>query len=100
MSVQLPPAVAQRRHWYAYEIGAVPDQVPGSSVSVSAAWAVPEIVGGDVFEGAVGAAVTVAVCAEAALLEPTVAAVSTYVCAFAPARSAQTRPLVSQRRHW
>jgi hypothetical protein len=36
-------------------MGCVPDQVPGSAVSVSPCWVVPEIVGGDVFCGAVAA---------------------------------------------
>ena len=36
-------------------IGVVPDQLPGSAVSVSPCLGVPEIVGGDVFCGAVAA---------------------------------------------
>ena len=44
----------------------MPDQVPGSAVSVCPCCAVPETVGGDVFTGAT--AVTTAVAAEVARL--------------------------------
>src|SRR5512132_308969 len=71
MSVQFAPPESQRRHWYTYEIGAVPDQLPGSAVKVCPSTGVPEIVGGDVFTGAASAPVTVAVAAEVAVLEPT-----------------------------
>jgi len=33
-SLQLAPLVSQRRHWYAYVIGCVPDQVPGLAARV------------------------------------------------------------------
>src|ERR671936_9804 len=51
MSEQFAPAVSQRRHWYAYEIGCVPDQLPGLAVSVCPCCGVPEMVGGAVFRG-------------------------------------------------
>src|ERR671932_2048111 len=95
-------------------MGAVPLQLPGSAVSVWPSCALPEMVGGDVFAGAVAAAVTTAVCAELALLEPTelVAVTVTrsveptsafatrYVCWVAPAMLVQLPPALSQRRHW
>jgi len=56
MSAQFAPLVSQRRHWYAYEIGCVPDQLPGEAVSTCPACAVPEIVGAPVFEGGVSVA--------------------------------------------
>ena len=34
MLLQLPPVALHCRHWAEYEIGCVPDQVPGSPVSV------------------------------------------------------------------
>ena len=60
----------QRRHWYAYAIGCVPDQLPGLALSVCPACAVPEIVGSAVLVGATGAAVTTEVCAELAVADP------------------------------
>ena len=33
-SLQPAPLVSQRRHWYAYVIGCVPDQVPGLAARV------------------------------------------------------------------
>ena len=51
MSAQFTPAESHRRHRYAYEIGAVPDQDPGLAVSVCPTCGVPEIDGGDVFTG-------------------------------------------------
>jgi hypothetical protein len=95
-------------------IGWVPDQVPGSAVSVWPTCGVPEIVGGDVLTGADWDAVTVAVWLETAVLEPppfeavtatrivepTSADVSAYVCAVAPAISEQVDPDASHRRHW
>jgi hypothetical protein len=74
---------------------------------------VPEIVGNEVFDGGAGAAVTTAVCADDALLEPaefvpvtatrsvepTSAATAVYDCDVAPLMFVQLLPLVSQRRH-
>jgi hypothetical protein len=51
-------------------IGCVPDQLPRSAVSVWPSCAVPEIVGAAVLVGAVGAAVTTAVSAELAEVDP------------------------------
>ena len=53
MSPQLAPVPSQRRHWYAYEIGWVPDHVPVDAVSACPACAVPEIIGASTFAGAV-----------------------------------------------
>jgi hypothetical protein len=75
---------------------------------------VPLIDGGDVFDGATAAAVTTPVAAEEAddepalfdavtstrTVEPTSADANVYVCALAPAISAQLAPAESQRRHW
>jgi hypothetical protein len=70
MSMQFAPAVSHLRHWYAYEIGCVPDQAPGSAVNVSPSCAVPEIVGTEVFAGGDGAACTTSVAAEEAVAAP------------------------------
>jgi hypothetical protein len=51
-----------------YEIGAVPDHVPGDAVSVSPSRAVPDTAGIAVFAG--GAAATTAVAAEVAVFDP------------------------------
>jgi hypothetical protein len=81
-----------------------------SAVKVWPSRAVPEIVGGAVFEG--GAAETTAVCADGCVLEPatfeavtctltaepTSAAVSVKVCAAAPVTSLQLP--AAQRCHW
>jgi hypothetical protein len=53
MSRQLAAAESQRRHWYLRLIGVLPVQVPAFTVSVSPSVAVPEIVGGLEFVGAV-----------------------------------------------
>src|SRR5947208_17110999 len=97
MSVQLP--LRQRRHWYVYVIGVVPDQLPFDGVSVCLTCAVPVIVGSDVFAGAVpDACATVCVGALVAEpdpsvfvavtvtcnVEPTSACTGTYVCLVAP----------------
>jgi len=56
-----------------YAIGCVPDQVPLSPLSIWPTDVVPEIVGGDEFEGAIVALlVTTAVAAEVAALDPLV----------------------------
>jgi hypothetical protein len=70
MSAQDAPAVSQRRHRYAYEIGVVPDHVPTSPVSVLPSCGVPAIDGAAVFAGGEGAAVTVAVAADVAVAWP------------------------------
>src|SRR5436190_22683894 len=58
MSLQLPPPASQRRHWYAYEIGCVPDHEPGSADKTCPACAKPLTVGNELFAGATGAAAT------------------------------------------
>jgi hypothetical protein len=72
------------------------------------------MVGGEVLDGASGAAVTVPDCAELALLEPaefdavtvtrsvdpTSPDITVYDCPLAPAMSLHDPPLESQRRHW
>jgi hypothetical protein len=91
----------------------VPDQEPASALSVCASCAVPLIDGGDVFDGATAAAVTIPVAAEEAddepalfepvtttrIVEPTSAATKVYVPPVAPPMSAQLAPPESQRRH-
>ena len=57
----LPPA-PQRLHWYAYESGCVPDQLPGSAVSVCPSRGVPLIVGGEVFAGGTSVVVSITSC--------------------------------------
>jgi hypothetical protein len=68
MSTQPAPPESQRRHWYEYDSGWTPVQLPGDAVSVCPSCALPVIVGGDTFTGA--AAVTTAVAAELAVLAP------------------------------
>src|SRR6476646_9338701 len=67
---QLLPPVPQRRHWYVKSIGVDPDHVPGSAFRVCPSTAEPEIVGGDVFDGAA------ALRASAGLVRPTNAAIT------------------------
>src|SRR6476659_9395709 len=67
---QLAPPAPQRRHWYVKSIGVDPDHVPGSAFRVCPSTAEPEIVGGDVFDGAA------ALRASAGLVRPTNAAVA------------------------
>ena len=70
MSVQSASFWAsQLRHWYVKAIGGVPDQVPGSAVTVSASRSVPVIVGAAVFAG--GSASTSEVAADSAAAEST-----------------------------
>ncbi|HEX8103822.1 MAG TPA: hypothetical protein VF533_14495 [Solirubrobacteraceae bacterium] len=52
---QPAPALSQRRHWYVY-LSFVGVQVPRLAIRVCPTTALPEIVGGDVFDGAVEAA--------------------------------------------
>ena len=53
IEAQLLPSTSQRRHWYAYAIGAVPTHVPEVAVRVSPTRAMPErpgtaaLIGGD-----------------------------------------------------
>jgi hypothetical protein len=113
---QLEPALSQRCHWYAYEIGAVPVHDPLAPFKVDPWLALPLTVGRLAFEGAVAAlaaAATTAVCADVADLEPnefvavtttrivppTSAAARTYVAEFAPGTDAQPDPAALQRRH-
>jgi hypothetical protein len=112
-SLQPFPLWLQRCHWYAYAIGAVPDQEPESAVSVCPSCAVPLIDGKVVFDGCVATAVTTPVAAEEAddepalfdavtatrTVEPTSPARMTYVVPVAPAMSEQVPPPASQRRH-
>ena len=51
MSEQFEPALLQRRHWYAYEVGEL-DQEPFEAVRVRPCPAVPEMVGRAVLRGA------------------------------------------------
>ena len=113
MSAQLAPAVSQRCQTYVYEIGAVPDQTPGSADNSCPACAVPLIEGGDELLGATGAGATTDVGSELALLEPalfvavtttrivepTSAATAVYVSDVAPLMLPQLLPPVSQRCH-
>jgi len=66
---QLFPLRSQRRHWYLYVMGAVPDHVPGLAVSVSPMTGEPAIVGRLVLRG-LAEPWTFAVGFEAALVEP------------------------------
>jgi len=59
---QFAPAVSQRRHWYAKEIGGVPDQAPGCAVRSCPSVTAPMIVGGDVFEGRTSVVVSTTSC--------------------------------------
>src|SRR5690349_15478454 len=111
MSAQFAPPVSQRRHWYAYEIGAVPVHTPGSADNVCPACAVPLIAGNDVLLGATGAGATTSVGSELALLEPalfvavtttrivepTSADTAVYVFDVAPLMLPQLLPFASQR---
>jgi hypothetical protein len=65
MSEQLPPLESQRRHWYLNVIGAVPPQFPLFAVRVLPSEAVPLMVGGEVFEGAVATWAVAAIAATA-----------------------------------
>lgn len=51
MSMQLPPAESQRRHWYEYANGAVPLQVPDDPANPKPTMALPLIDGAEVFAG-------------------------------------------------
>ena len=64
MFPQFAPPESQRRHWYANEIGCVPDHVPGSADNVCPACPLPETVGTAVFTG--GFPTTTTVCADIA----------------------------------
>src|SRR5579862_1118486 len=112
MSKQPLPAELQRCHWYVKRRGP-PVQVPGSAVSDSPIFAVPETVGGAVFTGAPEDA-TACVGRELAVVCPsafdavtttrsawsTSAATGVYAFADAPAISAQPEPSPAQRCHW
>jgi hypothetical protein len=50
MSAQLAPAVSQRRHWYAYEVGLL-DHVPVEAVNTCPCCAAPLTTGNAVFAG-------------------------------------------------
>jgi hypothetical protein len=111
ISIQLVPPLSHRRHWYAYEMGAVPVHVPGLAVNVPPSIAEPAIVGAAVLTG--GAAATTAVAADAAVVVPAVfdavtattsvlpisAPTAEYVDAVAPGMAVQFAPAASQRRH-
>ena len=67
-------------------IGAVPDQLPGSAVSVCPTVVVPDTVGSDVFAGATGPGVTTtAVGLDVALLDPYALEPVTATCRVLPA---------------
>jgi hypothetical protein len=67
----LAPSASQRSHWNVYEVGD-PVHFPVDAVSSAPSRTVPEIVGGDVFDGAAG---TVAVFAVVAVVLVVVVAV-------------------------
>ena len=58
MAVQPPPVPTQRSHWYESEGAGLPLHEPGLTVSVDPSCGVPEMVGGEVFFGAVPVAAT------------------------------------------
>jgi hypothetical protein len=66
--VQFAPVLSQRRHWYVYVNGGVPDHVPVVAESVCPSCAVPVIAGSAVLLGV--AAPTVAVGLDADVAEP------------------------------
>jgi hypothetical protein len=66
--MQLAPLESQLDHWYAKDIGVVPDQVPWLADKVCPSWARPEIAGGAAFAG--GTAATTPVAAEVAVADP------------------------------
>jgi hypothetical protein len=53
IAAQVVPARSQRRHWWVYIIGDVPDHVPVSAVSVEPAVVPPTTIGDVVFVGGV-----------------------------------------------
>jgi hypothetical protein len=97
-----------------YPIGVVPVQVPVEAARTEPTSAVPVIDGAVVLRGGVAVALTTAVAAEDAELEPPVllavtrrrrveptsAAPSRYDCPVAPLTEEQLEPLVSHRCHW
>src|SRR4029450_11440718 len=58
MAAQPPPTVSQRRHWYAYEIGVVPDHDPVTAVKTDASSTDPEMRGKDWLTGGAGSTLT------------------------------------------
>jgi hypothetical protein len=70
ISAQLAPLWSQRRHWYAYERGAVPVHVPTEPLSTCPSCAVPLIVGGAELAGGWAGGVTIAVGADGVDAEP------------------------------
>ncbi len=90
-----------------------PTRCPSPALSVKPCCAVPEIVGGEVLEGATSP-LTTALCADSACAEPapfeavtctrrvkpTSEAVNKCVDVVAPAMLEQFAPEESQRRHW
>jgi hypothetical protein len=114
MSAQFAPEASQRRHWNEYVIGSEPVQVPCEAVSVCPVAAVPEIVGGLVLAGGVGAEVTTAVAADVPLalppglpavtttrrVEPESAGCTEYDESVSPRIGTHPAPDVSHRCHW
>src|SRR6185295_8948794 len=116
MSAQSPVSASQLRHWYACEMVGVPDQLPGSAVSVRPLCVSPVTVGGEVLAG--GAATTTSLASDSAVAaapgpaalvavastrrrRPTSADVIWKVAASAPGMSAQSvSSWASQLRHW
>ena len=68
MSTQASPDASQRRHWKSRVIGAVPVQVPSTTVSAEPSRASPAIVAGTVLTGGVD-------CGSAAAITPVVSVV-------------------------
>src|SRR6266487_5860025 len=111
MFTQFAPVLSHRCHWYAYVIGAVPDQVPGAAVSICPSRAVPEIVGGATFSGGFPTTMPVAAddaCAEPPAfdavtvtrsVDPTSGDETVYVEDVAPTMSVHVPPEESHRRH-
>ena len=87
MLEQPPPFWSQRCHWYANVIGPVPDHEPGLAVSVSPSRGVPEIVGGDVFEGPYCCSAAVPAVPASAPPSPTKAASAAATTATSPTAS-------------
>jgi hypothetical protein len=58
IAAHAPPPAPHRSHWYRKRIGCVPFHAPGETVRTLPSRAVPEIVGGDVFTGALAPTTT------------------------------------------
>jgi hypothetical protein len=83
--------VSQRRHWYAYEIGAVPVHDPADVDSVEPACATPDTTGNDVFAGGEVGDTTVEVGSEYAVAEAHLFVAVTATRSVTPTSKAVTR---------